>query len=192
MNTFSMEGIAGVSGVWTDITAAKGFDSALLNIPISATHFVRYTTGGTAALLLNELLTGGTSTKTCRLVAQAVEVGTAGSGDTGVLLLSNVEDGFTAAGETLTGTTSTGTAVTIQAPIPLMFHGMPRAVLLTIESADVLMSVGGVLPAISQNYGNIVSAGQNRRLMGINNIRTMKVINATADNGAVLKYELYW
>jgi len=123
-----------------------------------------------------------------------VEVGTAGSSDTGVLFLRSVESGFTASGETLTGGSSTGTVDTIQAPIPLRFFGMPKAALLTVEVADIMMTVGGVTATTTatQNYGVLIPAGSNRVIRGIDNIRTMQVINAVASSGSKLKYELYF
>jgi len=192
-NIFAHYGQAVVTGVWTAITAAKGFNAALLNIPKEATHFVRYTTGATAALTLNELLTGGTSNMTARLVAQAVEVGTAGSSDTGVLFLKEVQAGFTAAGETLTGGASTGTVDTIQAPIVLPAFGAPKAALITVETSAIKFTVGGVLPTTTalQNYGFHLDPGQSVAIRGIPNIRSFKCINAVASNGAVVKYALY-
>ncbi len=90
------------------------------------------------------------------------------------------------------GTTSTGTVETIQAPIHLGFFGKPRTVLITGESADILMTVGGILPAITQNYGLLVYAPKIIKIKGINNIRGLRAINAVNNNGAILKYELYW
>ena len=194
INMFQHDGQAIITGVWTAITAAKGFDPVLLNIPKEATHFVRYTTGATAALKLNETLTGGTSSATCKLIAQAVEVGTAGSGDTGVIFVSQISGVPTVTGETWTGAVSTGTVATIQSPIVLQAFGMPKAALIAIQTAAVNLTIGGVLPTTTaaQNYGIQLDAGQSMSLRGIPNIRTFKCINAVASNGAIVKYELYW
>jgi hypothetical protein len=192
-NVFAHDGTAIFSGVWTAITAAKGFDELLLSIPKDATHWVRYTTGATAALSTGEALEGGTSGATCKLVAQAVEVGTAGSSDTGILFVNTVSGTFEA--ETLTGGTSTGTVDIIQDMIALnKGNPHPKAVLITVETATILCTIGGVLAATTatQNYGLSMSAGTSRVIRGVQNIRNFKAINAVNANGGILKYELYY
>ena len=186
---FAHDGNCVFTGVWTAITAAKSFDSLLLSPPSNATHFIRYTTGATAALSTGEVLTGGTGGATAVLVAQAVEVGTAGSSDTGIVFVKTVSGAFEA--ETVTGGTSTGTVDIIQDLVKLekgIVH--PKALLIAIEDAAVLMTINGTLPAVTQDYGIYVSAGQSRVIRGVQNIRNFKVISAVGSNGAVLKYDL--
>ena len=191
MLIFQHDGNAVFTGVWTAITAAKGFDDLLLSPPKGATHFVRYTTGATAALSVGETLTGGTGGATAVLVAQAVEVGTAGSSDTGIIFVKTVSGTFEA--ETLTGGTSTGTVDIIQDLIALnpgLAH--PKALLITVEDAAVLVTNNGTLPAVTQDYGIYMAAGQSRVIRGVQNIRNFKVVNAVASNGAVIKYDLMY
>ena len=190
---FAHDGNCIFEGLWTSITAAKGFDSTLLSIPNDATHWVRYTTGATAALSVGETLTGGTSSKTCVLVAQAVEVGTAGSSDTGIIFVKSPSGAFQA--ETLTGGTSTGTVVIAQDLIGLnKVHQHPKAVLLAAEVASLNTTVSGTIPTTTAgtNHGITMDAGQTRVIRGIQNIRNFKCINAIASSGAKLKYELYY
>jgi len=193
MQIFQHDGNCIFTGVWTAITAAKSFDATLLAIPAGATHFVRYTTGGTAALILNETITGGTSSKTCLLVAQAVEVGTAGSSDTGILFVKKPSGTFQA--ETLTGAVSSGTVAIIQDLIPLPAGAVhPKTLLIQVLTAALNVNIGGVKAATTatNNYGVTLDAGQSRVIRGVNNIRSFQAINAVGSNGAVMKYELYY
>ena len=59
MIVFAHDGNCVFEGIWTAITAARGFNASLLSIPKDAGHWVRYTTGATAALSIGEKLTGG-------------------------------------------------------------------------------------------------------------------------------------
>lgn len=190
---FSHDGNCKFTGVWTAITASKSFDTNLLNIPKDATHWIRYITGGTAALSVGETLTGGTSSKTCKLVAQAVEVGTAGAGDTGIIFVKSPSGTFVA--ETLTGGTSTGTVIIAQDLITLALgNPHPKALLIAIETEAIKCTVSGQAPTTTAgtNYGVHMDAGQTRVIRGINNIKNFKAINAVASNGAILKWELYY
>lgn len=193
MQIFQHDGNCVFEGLWTSITAAKGFDSTLLSIPNDATHWVRYTTGATAALSIGETLTGGTSNKTCVLVAQAVEVGTGGSSDTGIIFVKSPSGTFQA--ETLTGGTSTGTVDIAQDFITLnKVHQHPKALLVSVETAGINATISGTTPTATAgtNHGITLSAGQSRVIRGVQNIRNFKCINAVASNGAKLKYELYF
>lgn len=194
MIVFSLNGECGISGIWSAITASKSFNTNLIDIKNEATHYVRYTTGGTAALQIGETLTGGTSAATAYLVGQAVENGTAGSGDSGVLFLRIISGTPTASGETWTGGTSTGTAVAAQAPITILTHGKPKSSLITVETASINFTLDGTTPTATAgtNYGHTVSAGQNFTITGWNNIRNFKCINAVASNGAIVKYSLFF
>ena len=194
MITFQHDGNCVIEGIWSSITAAKSFDSTLLNIPRDATHWVRYTTGGTAALIPGETLTDGASSATCTLVAQAVEVGTAGSSDTGIIFVNNISGTFTATGQTLTGT-GTGTVLTIQAPIALNLASRePKAVLVVAESYSVSITTSGTTPTVAAgtNHGITLAAGQSWVIRGKQNIRNFKAINTVNGSGALLKYCLYY
>ena len=193
MQVFAHDGDCIFEGVWTAITASKSFDSNLITVPPTATHWMRYTTGATHALTVGETLTGGTSAETCTLVAQAVEVGTAGSGDTGILFVKDVSGTFAA--ETLTGGTSAGTVAIIQNFIALrtgLVH--PKALMIAVETATVHTTISSLTPTVTSgtNRGVSMAAGQSRVIRGYNNIRNFKAINETNANGAILKYELYY
>ena len=192
LSVFSHDGEAQFDGVWTTITAAKGFDSVLIDIPKEATHWVRYTTGATAALRLNESLSGGTSHNTCRLVGKATEVGTAGSSDTGILLVNSISGAFQA--ETLTGATSTGTVAIIQDFIPLITGVQPKAALISVKTAAIQFTLSGVTPTVigGTNHGHQMDAGQSYVIRGYSNIRKFKCINAVNANGAIVEYSLFF
>lgn len=196
LQVFAHDGTAVLDGLWSAMTTVKSFDSDLLSIPKDATHWVRYTTGGTAALTLGETLTGGTSAKTAVLVAQAVEVGTAGSSDTGIIFLKSVSGAMTATGETLTGGTSSGTVAIAQAPIALEKgrYQHPKTLLITVETASVHVTITGTTPTATAgtNHGITLTSGMSWVVRGINNIRNFKCINETNANGALLKYVLYY
>ena len=194
-NIFQYGGEAQFSGKWSTITTARAFNACLLNVPTAATHWMRYTTGATAALTLNEILTGGTSTKTCRLVAQATEDGTILGGDqTGIILVNQLSGTFTAAGEILTGAISTGVVTIIQGFLPIRSFGMPKALFFTVEAASITYSIDGTTPTAtgSTNLGHQLANGGSEVIRGWQNIQNFKAINTTDANGARMKYTLFY
>lgn len=194
MQVFAHDGEAGFDGIWTTITSARSFNTNLLDPPLDATHWVRYTTGATAALKIGEKLTGSTSASECYLVAQAVENGTAGSSDSGIIFVRNLSAGFMSTGETLTGGTSTGTVAIAQDFIPIISHAKPRAALVTVEIAPIKFAMSGTNPTATSgtNFIHQMDSGQSYVVRGYNNIRKFKCINAVASNGAIVKYSLYF
>ena len=195
MIVFSLNGECGISGIWSVMTAARSFGKSLLNIPIDATHYVRYTTGAVAGLQVGETLTGGTSAATAVIVAQVIENGVAGgSSDAGVLFLKRISGTPTATGETWTGGTSTGTVVTAQAPLTLKVGGCPKSALITIETATLTMTMDGVTPTASAgtNYGHQIAAGQSYVNTGLDNLTNFQAINTVNANGAIMKYSLFY
>jgi hypothetical protein len=193
MMVFAHDGTCIFTGKWSTITAAKNFDSNLLNIPREATHWVNYNTGAVAALSVGEVLEGGTSGFFCTVVAQAVENGTAGAGDSGILFVKTVTGTFVA--ETLTGATSTGTVAIGQNFIALPKSSPhPKTVLLTVETAAVNCAVGETTAATTAllDYGVYMGSGTSRVVRGVGNVRTVSIINSVHENGAVVKYELYY
>jgi len=191
-NVFSYDGETGFEGIWTGITASRGFAPCLLDPPKEATHWVRYTGGATAALQVGEILTGGTSSATCRLVAIAVENGTAGSSDSGIILINNISGTLVA--ETLTGTLSTGTVAIAQAPILLGVYGPPKAALFTVEGFAIHVSLSGTTPTVAAgtNFGVSVGVGGSITVRGIGNIRKVRLINEVNASGSIVKYVLLW
>jgi hypothetical protein len=190
---FQHDGNAVFEGVWTAITAAKSFDATLLDVPRNATHWVRYTTGATAALVVGETVHGATSSATARLTAKATEVGTAGTSDTGILFLDSLTG--TWAAETVHAAVSNGTVVIAQAPIKLERQNPnPKTLLISVETASIHVSLGGTLVTATAgtNHGITLTAGQSWVIRGKQNIRNFQCINEVNANGAVLKYTLYY
>ena len=147
LNVYTTQGPTGFEGIWTGITSARSFANCLVEVPKETTHWVRYTTGATAALRVGETLTGGSSGSTCTIVAQAVENGTAGSGDSGILLLSNPSRAFQA--ETLTGGSSTGTVAINQDLIRCSFAGLsPQSAEIAVEGYPINYTVSGTIPTV--------------------------------------------
>jgi hypothetical protein len=193
MQIYDYDGNATFEGVWGTLTSAKSFPTDLLNIPMGATHWVRYTTGATAALATGEQLEGETSSATATLVGQAIDSGTAGDGDVGIVFLKDVSGTFVA--ETVHGNTSGGHLAIIQAPIALRRPMVnPKAVLIAVTTAPVNVSITGTTPTATAgtNHGITVMANSNWVIRGVNNIRNLKAINSVADNGAVLKYIMFF
>jgi len=192
MLSFQHDGECGFEGIWTGITSAKGFDATLLDVPKNASHWVRYTTGATAALALNETLSGGTSLKTCTLIAKATENGTAGSTDSGIIFVAGCSGAFQA--ETLTGGSSTGTVAILQDFIPILTWTPPKAALITVETAAIKFALSGLLATATSgaNYIHQMDAGQSYVIRGYHNIKKFKCINAVASNGAIVKYSLFY
>jgi len=192
MLVFSHDGNCKFTGVWTAITASKSFDTNLLNIPKEATHWVRYITGTDFALTPGETVSGAAASAV--VVAQVIETGTiADDTAAGILFLKTVSGAFTA--ETITGGTSTGTAVIAQDLIALALgNPHPKALLIAIETAAIKCTISGQEPTATAgtNYGVHMDAGQSRVIRGINNIKNFKAINAVNANSAILKWELYY
>ena len=193
---FAYDGEAGFCGTWSAMTAARGFDKALLDINQLATHWIRYTGGATAALRLNEKLTGNASASTCRLLAQAIENGVAsGSSDAGIIFVNAVSAAFLG-DVTLTGALTGGT-ITINAAqefIPILPRTQPKAALIVAEGFAVNFTLCGSVPTVSAgtNYGTTISAGQSYVIRGYNNIRRFSCINSVASSGALLKTTLFY
>ena len=194
MDVFSHDGTCVFTGKWSAITASKGFDANYLTIPPAATHFVRYSVGTDFALTVGETVTGAAASAV--VVAQVIDSGTiAADTAAGTLFLKAVSGTFTA--ETITGATSGGTAAILQAPIVLSPHASnprPKALLVVVETASILCTIGGSLATTTatQDDGVIMSAGQSRVIRGVQNIKTFQAINAVNANGGVMKWELYY
>lgn len=191
---FSFDGDSGFSGkVATSLASVAGLPSALLDIPQAATHWVRYTKG-TTALKPNEILTGATSTATCTYIAKAIETGTDGSSDTGILLVAQPSAAFQS--ETLTGSRSSGTVGINQDLINLIPRTSPKAALIATETASIMFTLSGANPSIPTgsglNYGITLAAASSYVIRGYNNIRNFKFVPAAASSGAVIKYELFY
>jgi hypothetical protein len=177
------------SGILKTMTSSKSIDSSLLNVPGRATHWVSYNTGGTAALVNGEKLTGGTSTATCILEKIIVENGTAGSGDDGIIFIRDIYGTLQA--ETLTGV-STGTVAISQAPIAIKFWGVPKSLLITVETASINFCMDGTTPTATAgtNLGHTLTSGQSLLIYGIESIKNLKIINSVNASGAIVKYSI--
>jgi hypothetical protein len=193
MQIFDYDGNATFEGVWGTLTSAKSFPTDLLNIPRGATHWLRYSNGATAALATGETITGETSSATATLVGQAIDSGTAGAGDVGIVFLKNVSGTFQA--ETIHGDTTDGHIDVIQAPIALRRQMTnPKAVIVSVEDFDVTVSFTGTIPTVyaGTNNGIILVVGQNWVIRGVNNIKNFQAINTVNASGSILKYVLYF
>lgn len=82
MQVFAHDGDCGFTGRWSTITSARGFDSLLVDIPQEATHFIRYTSGGTTAIAKDNRIFGTTADLT-------VTTGTSVSGSPIVTNIAN-------------------------------------------------------------------------------------------------------
>jgi hypothetical protein len=189
---FAHDGTVGYTGSMSVITSARSFDGLFFSPPPLATHRVRYSGGANAALVIGELLTGGTSNNTCVLVGRVIENGVAaGSSDAGWLWLRSLSGPLQA--ETLTGI-STGTVVIYRNPLQILSLATPKTLLLTIEDADVRFSMDGELAGTTaaSAHGSLMTNGQSYVVRGSANIRQFSVINAVNANGAVVKYHLFY
>jgi len=82
MMVFAHDGDCGFTGKWSTITAARGFNSLLLDIPKEATHVLRYTSGGTTQISKDNRIYGTTADLT-------VTTGTSVSGSPIVTNIAN-------------------------------------------------------------------------------------------------------
>ena len=194
MLTFDFPGTCGLSGLWSSLTTAKGFNKFVLDFPGSSSHFVPYTTGGTAALHKGETLTG-TSGATVYLLESVVENGTAGTGDSGFVFINRLIGTPTSTGETWTGSVSGGTIVTAQAPISTTgIRGPARACLITVEVAAIQFTQDGTIPTVNSgtNYGHNLNPGDSYGFREWETLRKFQVINTAAGAGSVVKYSMYY
>ncbi len=190
---FAHDGTCFFSGDWLTLTSARSLDSQLFFPPHGVTHKVRYTNGATAGLQIGEVLTGGTSAATAILLGQVIDNNvSAGSADKGWLLLGSISGKFEA--ETLTGGTSTGTVDIYEAPQPFTAMGLPRTLLITVETADIRFSLDGGLAGTTalSGHGSLMSDKDSYVIRGSENIRKFSAINAVNANGAVIKYHLFY
>jgi hypothetical protein len=185
-------GQAQFSGTLTTLTAAKGLSPYLININGLVTHWVPYSTGGTAALIDNEVVTGGTSNATARIVRVVRDNGTGGSSDTGMLLLRAKSGTFQA--ETLTGGTSTGTCVIASNLFQIISWSQPKTLLVTVQTEAVNVCFDGTTPTATAgtNLGHQLTSGQSIFVTGTESIKNFKAINAVNGNNAIVKYSLYF
>jgi hypothetical protein len=189
MITLTDVGQAQFSGTLTTLTSAKSIDKALYKVPGRATHWISYHTGGTAAIVNGEKLTGGTSNHICRLEKIIASNGTPGSGDSGIILVRDISGVFQA--ETLTGT-STGTVVIEQSIIPIRSWNPPKTMLITVETASVNILMNGLTPTHTSgtNLGMTLTSGQSMLIYGVENIANFKVIDSSDGSGAIVKYSI--
>lgn len=185
-------GVAQFTGVLTTMTSYKQINSNLIYVPSMATHYINYSTGGVAALIDNEKITGGTSNKTARIVKVVRDNGTGGSSDDGLLLLKTVSGTFQS--ETITGATSGGTAAIVQDLIQIKSAALPKCLLLTVETASVNITFDGTNPTLTAgtNLGHTLTTGQTMTIFNVESMRNMKVINAANASGAIVKYSIYF
>jgi len=200
---YPIQGECGFTGQWgavTALTTARGFDAALLTIPVTApltqpTHYMRYGTGSTAQLVPGETITGGTSSATATVVTTVIDDGTiGGTNQVGIIFIQRLSGTPAAAGETWTGSKSTGTIVTIQAPMMLKSFQVPIAALITVETAGITFTLDRTTPTVSggTNNGHQMTSGQSYVIVGLNNIQNFRCINTTASNGCVVKWSLFY
>jgi hypothetical protein len=199
---FAHDGECQFSGRWTTITAARAFDPLILQVPIEATHWIRFTAGATADLAVHEVVTGGTGSGTAVVVAQIIEQGTAGgSSSAGVLLLRNLSWLATTvvgvdfvATEVLTGGTSTGTVVASGPVQRIISHAPAKTLLITCQTATLQFSYSGLDPTATAgtDEGMQLVSGGNFLLRGPHNIKKFKAINAVNGSGSVMKYALHY
>lgn len=192
---FVVNGEGGISGVFNTLTSEKGINTLLLSPPLNATHYVRYSSGATAALKTNEILTGGTSASTAQLIGQVVENGTAGSGDSGILFIRIISGIPTSTGEVWTGGLSSGTVTTAQSPLSHAYKTPAKAVWITAESADIHVTLDGTIPTTEAgtSVGHLLINDQSPLVIsGRGNIYNFKCINAQDGNGAVVKYTVMY
>jgi hypothetical protein len=194
MRTYDTPGKPIFEGTWTGITASKGFDSNLLAVPRSATHWVRFTTGSTADIIVGETVSGGTNHFSAVVVAFVKETGAFGTTNTtGILMVKDPSGAFTA--ETLTGAKSTGTVAIIQdfIEIPVgIVH--PKTALISVESFPINTTVTGITPtaAAGTNNGVTVAAGMSWEIRGIDSLQKFRAINTVNASGSIMKYVLYY
>jgi hypothetical protein len=195
MLIFDYPGTCALSGVWTGITAAQSFDKNLLSFPPTCSHFIPYTSGATSILQKGETLTAP-SGATAYVQEIVVENGTVlGSSLAGFVFLNFLTGAPNASGETWTGSTTSGTILTAQAPISADGrYGQARQCMISVEVAGLNFTLSGITPTITAgtSYGHNINGGQDFVIKEWETLRQFQAINAEASNGAVMKYSLYF
>jgi hypothetical protein len=199
MLMWNLDGECGFSGKLTT-AAAIGINSDLLNILSprmrGATHFIRYTTGSTAALVNGETVTANVSGVTAKVILQVIEQGTIGATTAAGILFVKLPSAALTTDTLLTGGTSTGTVVIASGQdfVSLQVAGQPKSCLISSETADINFTMDGTVPTVAAgtNYGHLVTQGASYLITGWMNIKRFQCINSVAGSGAILKYSLFF
>ena len=192
---YTIKGDAGISGKWSTITAAKGFDANVLQIPSQCTHFVPFTSGGTAAIEVGQQITGGTSTSsTAYIVGVTLDEGTwAGGTGTGILWLNRVVGTFT--GEVLDIGVDADVCTIATGLYPCDFAGLPaKSALITCEAFIINYNFSKIAPTATAgtNYGHVLAVGGAVVISGIQSLRNFSCINSVNASGSIVKYTVFY
>jgi hypothetical protein len=195
MLVFSSNGSAGITGTLKGMTAAKGLDTNVLNIPPEATHYFHYYGGVTAYITAGEKITQETSGATAHVVAIVRDNGATGTSDVeGIMFINSISGTPSAALKTWTGAVSTGVVTSISAPLELRVRGQAKTVLISCETAAVNYTLNGSPPTATAgtNLGHKIAVGEWLSIEDGLNIRGFQAINAVNASGSVLKYTLFY
>jgi len=191
---YTIKGDAGISGKWSTITAAKGFDANVIQIPQQCTHFIPFTSGGTAAIGVGEIVTGATSTATAYVIGVTLDEGTwAGGTGTGILWLNRVSGTFQA--ENLDIGVDADVCTIAANVYPCDFSGLQaKSALITCEGFIINYNFSKIAPTATAgtNYGHVLAVGGAVVISGIQAIRNFSCINSVNASGSIVKYTVFY
>ena len=195
MIVYSLDGDAGISGKFSTITAAKGFDANVLEVPKDATHFVPFTSGGTAAIGVGQKVVGATSTSsTAYVVAVTLDEGSWGAGTgAGILWFNRVVGTFTA--ENLDIGADGDVCTIASALYTCDFSGLQaKSALVSCEAFTINYNVSKITPTVAAgtSYGHLLAVGASVVIKGIQALRNFQCINAVNGSGSIVKYSIFY
>jgi len=187
MQVFSVDGESGITVKYSSITTSTQFDSNLLHPPSQASHYFKFTSGGTNTPAVGETLTGLTSAATAKIVAVVLISGTFGAGSAvGIIFVNEVSGTFQA--ENLDHTNGATDDMTIaENALVLRFKGMrAKSALAQAKTASINFVEDSSLVTVESgvNPGFTMDAKQTYVIKSWNDLQNFRFINETASNSA--------
>lgn len=172
---------------------ATGLDSDTIKPP--GTRSLRFTSGGTAPIVVGNLITGATSGATATVMGIVVETGTwAGGNAAGVLYVSDQNGTFQSENLNTENQSNIATIAGDSVNISFSQNRAAQLALVTCEDADAMFAIDGSTPTQSggTSVGHKLPADQSVVLETPNEIRNFKVIDHTAGGACTIKVTCYF
>lgn len=199
MKVFDYDGDAALhlkfSGDLVDTVRALSTMTSIFPVPTSVDYILRYHTG-TALLVAENKILGGTSGFTAIIVGVLISAGTLAGGDAqGLLLVRDPSGTLTATGEAYTvGGSAACTTVTSIACSDLIKGKYPTAAYISVETNTIRYCIDGSTPtnsaATPASVGDPLYDKDVMVLKGGKNVYNLKFINAVSTSNGVLNLTL--
>lgn len=178
------------------IDAVTALDSALLQPPQDATHFLRFGSGQNTGLVPGVMLTGQTSAATLRVVSVVITYGTIGTSDAAGILFVKEVSGTVSSGENLRVSASTY-CVARSTQVENTVRGMlAKGVVMSVETNSARYTLDGIGPTNSTDtpagLGHLIVAADYVKIMGVGNLKGLRFRNAVAASNGVVNFSILY